>query len=83
MAYFKKAGRYLKEFSNKAPGGRPKKQKLLRKFHYKPKFIPTFVKRAFALLIITRIVLSIIPMELHPYHPYPFIKVSDVPIINL
>ena len=83
MACFKKAGRYLKEFSNKAPGRRPKRQKLLKKFRCKPKFIPTLIKKAFAFLIITRIVLSIIPMELHPYHPYPFIKVSDVPIINL
>ena len=67
MACFKKAGRYLKTFSLNAPGGKPKVSKLLQKYRYKPKRISTSVKALIVLLIITRITLSIIPMDFHPW----------------
>ena len=68
MACFKKwhIGRYLKTFSIRKPGGRPKPSKLLRKFRYRPKRVTASIKISITLLVITRILLSLLPMELRP-----------------
>ena len=56
----------IKTFSRAGPGGQPEVSKLLRTFRYRPNIISLPTKVLFTVLIITRIVLSIIPTELHP-----------------
>ena len=58
---------YVRTFQRAGPGGRPKISKLLRTFNHKPCILSLQIKVLITILILTRLILSVIPLDFHPW----------------
>ena len=58
---------YVRTFQLAGPGGRAKTSKLLRTFKYKPRILSLPTKILITILVIARLILSVIPVDFHPW----------------